>query len=76
MGKVTVCLNDRTEREARVAARAAGMSLSRWVTERIRRVARDEWPASIRKLAGAWPDLPPAEGIRESQLRDTPRRRG
>ena len=73
MGQVTIYLDGEAEKKARAAARAARMSLSRWVTERIRRGAPAEWPASVRQLAGAWTDLPSAEQIRKRQGRDSSR---
>jgi hypothetical protein len=75
MGQVTIYLDEETEEQARAAARAEGVSLSKWVAERIQRRALTEWPASIRALAGAWADLPPAERIRKTQAKDIPRRR-
>ncbi len=75
MGQVTIYLDEETEKQARAAASAEGVSLSRWVAERIQRRARAEWPASVRALAGAWPDLPTAEQIRKTQVKDVRRRR-
>jgi hypothetical protein len=75
MGQVTIYLDREAERKARAAARAQGVSLSKWVTERVRRGAQAEWPASVQKLAGAWPDLPSSEQIRKGQGRDARRGR-
>jgi len=75
MGQVTIYLDAETEEQARAAARAEGVSLSKWVAERIQRRALAEWPASIRALAGAWADLPPVERIRKTRAKDIPRRR-
>jgi hypothetical protein len=75
MGQVTIYLDEETEKQARAAASAEGVSLSRWVAERIQRRALAEWPASVRALAGAWPDLPTAEQIRKTQVKDVRRRR-
>jgi hypothetical protein len=72
---VTIYLDSETEQQARAAARAEGVSLSRWVAERIQRPARAEWPASVRALAGVWADLPSAEQIRKPRAKDIPRRR-
>lgn len=66
MGQVTIYLDDETEDQARAAARAEGLPLSKWVARRIQRRARGEWPEAIRALAGAWSDLPSAERIRKS----------
>ena len=75
MGQVTIYIDDQTEKNARASARAEGMSLSKWVAERIARRARGEWPAAIRELAGAWPDLPSADRIRRSREKDVVRAR-
>lgn len=75
MGQVTIYLDEQTEKRARASARADGMSLSRWVAERIERRARGEWPAAVRALAGAWSDLPSAEQLRRPAARDTARER-
>jgi hypothetical protein len=75
MGQVTIYLDEETEARARAAARVEGVSLSKWVAERIQRPARGEWPAVVRELAGAWVDLPSAEQIRRSRAKDVRRRR-
>lgn len=67
MGKVTIYLNDDTEDEARAAAASKGVSLSKWVAEQIEQGLRTEWPAFVRKLEGAWTDLPSAEQLRKGQ---------
>jgi len=75
MGQVTIYLDEHTELIARDAARAEGVSLSKWVARRIDGRSQAEWPAFMRELAGAWPDLPTAEQIRKSKTKDLPRQR-
>jgi hypothetical protein len=75
MGQVTIYLDDETEKRARAAARGDGVSLSKWVGDRIRQGTRTEWSPSFRALAGAWKDAPSAERIRKGQGRDIPRRK-
>ena len=75
MGQVTVYLDDDTEELARAAARAEGIPLSKWVSGRIQQRARGDWPEAVRALAGAWPDMPTAETIRESKAKDIARQR-
>jgi len=75
MGQVTIYLDDDTEAKARAAATSQGVSLSKWVAERIGRGARAEWPAFVRELAGAWGDLPSAEQLRKRQGKDVRRER-
>ena len=73
MGQVTIYIDDETEQNVRASARAEGVSLSRWVAERIQRRARGEWPESVRVLAGAWSDLPSGKQIRRTNAKDLPR---
>lgn len=75
MGQVTIYIDDKTEKQARASARAEGLSLSKWVAERIAQRSQSEWPATIRDLAGAWSDLPSAEQIRRAGGKDIPRGR-
>jgi len=75
VGQVTIYLDDETENKARAAAQASGLSLSRWVAERVRLGALSEWPAEVRELAGAWSDIPPAQQLRRSRTRDAKRTR-
>jgi hypothetical protein len=75
MAQITIYLDQETERRARAAARSKGVSLSKWIAERVKRDARAEWPATIRELAGAWPDLPSAEQIRQHSGKDARRSR-
>ncbi len=75
MGQVTIYIDDRTEKQARASARAEGVSLSRWVAERIERRARGEWPAAVRALAGAWTNLPSVERMRRRSGKNVARER-
>ena len=58
MGRVTIYLQDATDERARAAVRSRGVSLSKWIAERVRHGARGDWPAHVRELAGEWSDLP------------------
>jgi hypothetical protein len=75
VGQVTIYLDDATEETARAAAESDGLSLSKWIATRIHRSVGAEWPAVVRQLAGAWPDLPSAEQIRRSSRKDITRGR-
>jgi hypothetical protein len=50
-----------------------GISQSRWIAKLVEKKLESEWPKSIRQLAGAWPDFPEAEELREDQALDTSR---
>jgi hypothetical protein len=56
--QVTLYVDEDTDAKARAAARAASVSYSRWVADLIRSRTRDEWPDSIKCLAGVAPDFP------------------
>lgn len=73
MAQVTLYLDEETKRRMRKAARAAGVSQSRWLADLVRRDTAAEWPAEVRELAGAWPDFPEAEEIREAEPSDARR---
>jgi len=75
MGQVTIYLDHETERTVRAAAESDGVSVSKWIAQRIRTDTRAEWPATVRDLAGAWPDLPSAEQLRRHPAKDVTRRR-
>lgn len=73
MGQVTLYLDTETETRVKAAAKAAGLSQSRWVAELIREKTRTEWPSWVVELVGSWPDLPSLEEIREGLPEDQPR---
>ncbi len=73
MGQVTIYLDDETERRLRRAAKDMGVPMSRWISQLIQAEMCTQWPESVRKLAGAWPDFPDTEAIREAQETDIPR---
>lgn len=73
MGQITLYLDAETETKMKVAAKAAGVSQSRWVADLIREKAATHWPESIVRLAGAWADFPTAEEIRAGLGEDAPR---
>jgi hypothetical protein len=75
MAQVTVYFDEETAGRMRRAARAAGVSQSRWLAELVRRRTATDWPAAVSRLAGAWRDAPSAEGLRRKQRRDAPRER-
>lgn len=73
MGQVTIYLDEETTERARSAARSRGVSLSKWIAERVRHGALSQWPEHIRELAGAWSDLPSAEQLRTPRVKDAKR---
>jgi len=73
MAQITIYLDDETQDRARAAARSRGVSLSKWIAERVRHGALSDWPEHVRELAGAWSDLPSAEQLRKPGGRDAKR---
>ena len=65
MGQVTIYLDDELERKVRQITKSMNMSKSKWVANLIKEKIADEWPESVRNLAGAWTDFPEAEEIRK-----------
>jgi len=70
MGQVTIYLDDETEARLKASAKRKGVPVSRWIADLVRERTATEWPEQVRQLAGAWPDLPDAEALREGQSDD------
>ena len=75
MAQVTIYLDAATAAQMKRAAKAAGVSQSRFLAELVRRRTAREWPASVRRLAGAWADVETAERLRRRQGKDGKRER-
>lgn len=73
MGQLTIDLDGETARRVADAAAVAHMAASDWVAALVRARVNAEWPPDVRSLAGAWPDLPDAETLREGLAADAAR---
>ena len=73
MAQVTLYLDAEIEARMKDAAKAAGVSQSRWLADLIRERTANEWPPSVAVLAGAWSDMPTAEELRQGLVEDAPR---
>jgi hypothetical protein len=75
MGQLTLYLDSQTEEKMKAAAKAAGVSQSRWVSDLIRDKTATEWPAVVVQLAGSWAedDFPSLDEIRKGTPPDLPR---
>lgn len=73
MGQVTIYLDSETEKKMLNMIEKNGMSKSKWIAELIREKTSNAWPENLKKLAGAWKDLPTAEEIRNETGRDADR---
>ena len=75
MSQVTLYLDEETKRRMSRAAKAAGVSQSRWLADLVRSRTSREWPAEVRELAGSWRTFPEAKQIRRGSGRDARRER-
>ena len=58
MPQLNLYVDDPTHQTIKAAAKAAGISLSKWVSNLVRERTADEWPPEVLALAGAWKDFP------------------
>ena len=74
MSQITLYLDAATQALVERAAKANGLSKSRWVAEMIRKYAAHEWPQDCLGLAGRFPDFPLREaGPDQEAVADAPR---
>ena len=73
MAHLTIYLTDDVERRVRKAAKAAKVSVSRWVADRVSKSVETSWPLEFLALAGAFPDFPEAGDLRKGYGEDVPR---
>jgi hypothetical protein len=73
MAHLTVYLADDVEKQVRKAAKAARISVSKWVADRVTKSVETSWPPEFLALAGAFPDFPNAGELRKGYGEDVPR---
>jgi hypothetical protein len=73
MAHLTIYLNDDVDRRVRKAAKAANVSVSKWIAERIAKSVETSWPPEFLALAGSFPDFPDAGELRKGYGQDIPR---
>jgi hypothetical protein len=73
MSQITLYLDDATQALVDEAAKANGVSKSRWVADIIRTYASHDWPQDCLALAGLFADFPLQEDVPHSQPADVPR---
>lgn len=61
MSQVTLYLDAETEAKLKAAAKASGISVSKWVARLIQERTAERWPDSVRALVGAWSDVEPGK---------------
>jgi hypothetical protein len=73
MAHLTIYLPDEVERQVRKSAKAAKLSVSKWVADRVTESVNTSWPPEFLALAGAFPDFPDASELRKGYGEDAPR---
>lgn len=73
MPQLNLYVDKHTHLHIKKSAKAAGVSLSKWVSTLIQEKSASEWPAEVLALSGAWKDFPSLEEIRENRGKDLPR---
>jgi len=73
MAHLTIYLTDDVELRVRKAAKAAKVSTSKWVADRVSKSVEASWPPEFLSLAGAFPDFPDAGELRKGYGEDVPR---
>jgi hypothetical protein len=73
MAHLTIYLTDKMERRVRKAAKAAKVSVSKWVADRVTSSVENSWPPEFLALAGAFPDFPDADELRTGYGEDVRR---
>ena len=73
MARLTIYLPDEVEKQVRKAARAARISVSKWVAQRVAKSVETSLPPEFLALAGAFRDFPDAEELRQGYGADVPR---
>ena len=73
MAHLTIYLTDEVELRVRKAAKAANVSISKWVADRVTKSVETSWPPEFVALAGAFPDFPEAGELRRGYGQDVPR---
>jgi hypothetical protein len=73
MSQITLYLDDATQALVEQAAKAHGVSKSRWVADLIRAHAAHDWPLECLALAGRFTDFPLREDSPDVQVSDVPR---
>ncbi len=72
MIQLTLELDSETVLKLRRAAEREGLSQSEWISRLIEIRLGEVWPDAVKQLAGAWPDFPEAEALRQED-NDVPR---
>ena len=73
MPQLNLYVDETTHLHIKRSAKAAGVSLSKWVSALVHEKTASEWPDEVLALSGAWKEFPSLEDIRRTKGRDLPR---
>lgn len=73
MSQITIYIDDETQAQMKSAAKAAGLSVSRWLAGLVREKIASTWPPEVLAAAGTWQDLPDLTELRADWVPDLPR---
>jgi predicted DNA-binding protein len=63
MAQLAIYIDEQLAKRLEKAVKASGKSKSKWVSEAIESVLKDQWPEGFFELAGSWEDDVDADGI-------------
>lgn len=73
MPQLNLYVDEATHLRMKRSAKAAGVSLSKWVTSVVQERVTGQWPPEVLALAGAWQDFPDPEALRAAPGKDASR---
>lgn len=73
MNRLTIDLDDETAQRLAGIAAQAHMRAGDWMASLVRARVGGQWPDDVRQLAGAWPDIPESDELRQTGTADLPR---
>jgi hypothetical protein len=73
MRQLTIYLEDEIEKRVRREARREGISVSKWIANRIESGPPKQWPPEALAELGTWKDFPSLDEIRKYDGEDLPR---
>jgi hypothetical protein len=70
MAHLTIYFTDDVENRVRKAAKAAKVSVSKWVADRVAKSVETAWPPGFLAFAGSFPDFPDVAELRRGNSAD------
>ena len=73
MSQITIYLEDSLEEKIRLHAKQEGLSVSKWIAQKLVVNNRETWPSNVLAAFGTWADVPEVEALRANDPPDSPR---